>query len=117
MLLMVKTRNLKLIIFNTKIIKISIISLIKINWLRPIINMVPFTISGIATNTELGRTSVTENVARPDVAKAYPDVVNAKDSGYQVFGINHLGVSFRYIGTDRRLYFYPSNFMTSGAVI
>ena len=35
------------------------------------------------TNTELGRTSVTENVARPDVAKAYPDVVNAKDSGYQ----------------------------------
>ncbi|PWT62345.1 N-acetylmuramoyl-L-alanine amidase, partial [Limosilactobacillus reuteri] len=36
------------------------------------------------TNTELGRTSVTENVARPDVAKAYPDVVNAKDSGYQV---------------------------------
>ncbi len=35
------------------------------------------------TNTELGRASVTENVARPDVAKAYPDVVNAKDSGYQ----------------------------------
>ncbi|QWS03634.1 C39 family peptidase [Limosilactobacillus reuteri] len=35
------------------------------------------------TNTELGRTSITENVARPDVAKAYPDVVNAKDSGYQ----------------------------------
>ena len=35
------------------------------------------------TNTELGRTSVTENVARPDVAKAYPDVVNAKESGYQ----------------------------------
>ncbi|MCC4452572.1 KxYKxGKxW signal peptide domain-containing protein, partial [Limosilactobacillus reuteri] len=35
------------------------------------------------TNTELGRTSVTESVARPDVAKAYPDVVNAKDSGYQ----------------------------------
>ncbi len=35
------------------------------------------------TNTELGRKSVTENVARPDVAKAYPDVVNAKDSGYQ----------------------------------
>ena len=35
------------------------------------------------TNTELGRTQVTENVARPDVAKAYPDVVNAKDSGYQ----------------------------------
>ena len=35
------------------------------------------------TNTELGRTSVTKNVARPDVAKAYPDVVNAKDSGYQ----------------------------------
>ena len=35
------------------------------------------------TNAELGRTSVTENVARPDVAKAYPDVVNAKDSGYQ----------------------------------
>ena len=35
------------------------------------------------TNTELGRTSVTENVARPDVAKAYPEVVNAKDSGYQ----------------------------------
>ena len=35
------------------------------------------------TNTELGRTSVTENVARPDVAKAYSDVVNAKDSGYQ----------------------------------
>ena len=35
------------------------------------------------TSAELGRTSVTENVARPDVAKAYPDVVNAKDSGYQ----------------------------------
>ncbi|MCD7135830.1 C39 family peptidase [Limosilactobacillus balticus] len=35
------------------------------------------------TNTELGRTSVNKNVARPDVAKAYPDVVNAKDSGYQ----------------------------------
>ena len=35
------------------------------------------------TNTELGRTPVTENVARPDVAKAYPEVVNAKDSGYQ----------------------------------
>lgn len=35
------------------------------------------------TNTELGRTSVTKNVVRPDVAKAYPDVVNAKDSGYQ----------------------------------
>ena len=35
------------------------------------------------TNTELGRTSVTENVARPDIAKAYPDVVNAKESGYQ----------------------------------
>lgn len=35
------------------------------------------------TNTELGRTSVTESVARPDVAKAYSDVVNAKDSGYQ----------------------------------
>ena len=35
------------------------------------------------TNTELGCASVTENVARPDVAKAYPDVVNAKDSGYQ----------------------------------
>ncbi|MCC4342642.1 C39 family peptidase [Limosilactobacillus reuteri] len=41
------------------------------------------------TNTELGRTSVTENVARPDVAKAYPDVVNAKDSGYQAT-INNL---------------------------
>ncbi|MCC4368430.1 C39 family peptidase [Limosilactobacillus reuteri] len=35
------------------------------------------------TSAELGRTSVTENVARPDIAKAYPDVVNAKDSGYQ----------------------------------
>ncbi|OYS80781.1 N-acetylmuramoyl-L-alanine amidase [Limosilactobacillus reuteri] len=35
------------------------------------------------TNTELGRTPVTENVARPDVAKAYPEVVNVKDSGYQ----------------------------------
>ena len=35
------------------------------------------------TNTELGRTSVTENVARPDVPKAYPAVGNTKDSGYQ----------------------------------
>ncbi|MCD7123557.1 KxYKxGKxW signal peptide domain-containing protein [Limosilactobacillus caviae] len=35
------------------------------------------------TNTELGRTKVNRNLARPDVAKAYPNVVNAKDAGYQ----------------------------------
>lgn len=35
------------------------------------------------TKAELGRTPVTENVARPDVAKAYPNVENAKNSGYQ----------------------------------
>ncbi|WP_259395116.1 peptidoglycan recognition protein family protein, partial [Limosilactobacillus albertensis] len=35
------------------------------------------------TNTELGRTKVNGNLARPDVAKAYPNVVNAKDAGYQ----------------------------------
>lgn len=35
------------------------------------------------TNTELGRTKIEGNTARPDVAKAYPNVVNAKDAGYQ----------------------------------
>ena len=35
------------------------------------------------TNTELGRTKINGNLARPDVAKAYPNVVNAKDAGYQ----------------------------------
>ena len=35
------------------------------------------------TNTELGRTKINGNLARPDIAKAYPNVVNAKDAGYQ----------------------------------
>ena len=35
------------------------------------------------TKAELGRTPVTKNITRSDVAKAYPNVENAKDSGYQ----------------------------------
>ncbi|MEE6635960.1 GH25 family lysozyme [Limosilactobacillus pontis] len=34
------------------------------------------------TKTELGRTQVTSNVSRPDVAKAYPQVKDAQQSGY-----------------------------------
>ena len=36
------------------------------------------------TNSELGRTQVTQNVTRPDVARVYPGVANAGESGYQV---------------------------------
>lgn len=34
------------------------------------------------TKAELGRTQVTNNVSRPDVAKAYPQVSDAQQSGY-----------------------------------
>lgn len=34
------------------------------------------------THTELGRTKVTDNVSRPDVAKVYPQVKDAQQSGY-----------------------------------
>lgn len=42
------------------------------------------------TKTELGRTQVTNNVNRPDVAKVYPQVKNAQQSGYNTTmqGIN-----------------------------